>query len=78
MPITSASTLTPAVIAARRSLPIAMMSRPYLVRPMTSAAAAKITMATRLRIEKMPAMGALRPSATSIFSYGRARFSVTT
>ena len=64
MPITSGSTFTPAVMAARRSLPIAMMSRPRRVHAKTAAAPAKKTRATALRIEKMPPIRSLRVRAT--------------
>jgi hypothetical protein len=52
-----ASTLTPAVVAARRSLPIAMRSRPIRVAPTMTAAMTKNSKVTRLRMEKIAAIG---------------------
>src|SRR5262245_48877651 len=63
MPMINVSTFTPAVMLARRSLPIAMMSRPRRVHAKITAAPAKNTRATMLRMEKMPPMRSLSSRA---------------
>jgi hypothetical protein len=55
-------------MAARRSLPIAMMSRPSRVHAKIAAAPAKKANGTTLRIEKTPAIRSLSTRATSRLS----------
>ena len=68
MPMISTSTLMPVVMAARRSLPIAMMSRPKRVQAKIIAALAKKASATTLRMEKIPPKRSLSRRATARLS----------